>query len=57
VKYDTHLEAPVAHAIVTGVLDKDKIPPELLEHLAKWLKFYEELKAPANTEANRAGRR
>jgi hypothetical protein len=58
VKYDTnHLEAPVAHAIVTGVLGKDKISPELLEHLAKWLKFYEELEAPANTEANRAGRR
>jgi hypothetical protein len=58
VKYDTnHLEAPVAHAIVTGVLDKDQISPELLEHLAKWFKFYEELEAPENTEANRAGRR
>jgi hypothetical protein len=58
VKYDTnHLEAPVAHAIVTGVLHKDQISPELLEHLAKWLTFYEELEPPANTEANRAGRR
>jgi|SRR5919109_1842441 hypothetical protein len=58
VKYDTnHLEAPVAHAIVSGVLDKNKISAELLEHLAKWLKLYEELEAPANTEADRAGRR
>jgi hypothetical protein len=42
-KYDTnHLEAPVAHAIVTGVLARDKIPPELVEHLAAWMKFYED---------------
>jgi NADH dehydrogenase FAD-containing subunit len=41
VKYNTnHLEAPLTHAIVTGVLDKDKIPPELLEHLAASIKFY-----------------
>src|SRR6266511_1096878 len=35
VKYNTtHPAAPLAHAIVTGILDKGKIPPELLEHLA-----------------------
>jgi hypothetical protein len=51
VKYDTnHLEAPVAYAIVTGVLNKDKIPPELFEHLATWIKFYEEREAEANTQ-------
>jgi hypothetical protein len=51
VKYDTnHLEAPVAHAIVTGVLAKDKIPSELLQHLATWIKFYEESEADGNTQ-------
>jgi hypothetical protein len=50
VKYDTnHLEAPVAYAIVTGILAKDKIPSELLEHLATWIKFYEEREADGNT--------
>jgi hypothetical protein len=51
VKYDTnHLEAPVAHAIVTGVLDKNKIPPELLEQLAAWIKFYEDREAAGETQ-------
>jgi hypothetical protein len=46
VKYNTnHLQAPVAQAIVTGVLDKDKIPPELLEHLASSIQFYESIGA------------
>jgi hypothetical protein len=50
VKYDTkHLEAPVAYAIVTGILGKDKIPSELLEHLATWIKFYKEREADGNT--------
>ena len=38
---DSHLEMQVAHAIVTGVLDRAKIPGELLEHLARALSFYE----------------
>jgi hypothetical protein len=51
VKYDTnHLEAPVAHAIVTGVLEKNKIPPELLEQLAAWIKFYEDREAAGETQ-------
>jgi hypothetical protein len=51
VKYNTNqLEAPVAHAIVTGVLDKNKIPPELLEHLAAWIKFYEDREAARETQ-------
>jgi hypothetical protein len=51
VKYNTnHLEAPVAHAIVTGVLDKTKIPLELLEQLAASIKFYEDLEAAGNTQ-------
>ena len=53
VKYNTnHLEAPVAHAIVSGVLDKDKIPPELLEHLAAWIKFYADREAAEDTQEN-----
>jgi hypothetical protein len=49
VKYGTnHLEAPVAYAIVTGILAKDKISSELLEHLATWIKFYEEREADGN---------
>jgi hypothetical protein len=51
VKYNTnHLEAPVAHAIVIGVLDKNKIPPELLEQLAAWIKFYEDREAAGETQ-------
>jgi hypothetical protein len=53
VKYNTnHLEAPVAHAIVTGVLDKDKIPRELLEHLAASIKFYEDREAAGDMQEN-----
>ena len=43
VRYDTsHLEMPVAFAITTGVLPRETIPGELLEHLAGALRFYEE---------------
>jgi hypothetical protein len=53
VKYNTnHLEAPVAHAIVSGVLDKDKISPELLEHLVAWIKFYADREAAEDTQEN-----
>lgn len=42
VRYDTpYLEMSVAHAIVTGVLDRRTIPGELLDHLARALQFYE----------------
>jgi hypothetical protein len=37
----THLEPAVASAIVTGVLRKEEVPPELLQHLAGLLEFYE----------------
>jgi hypothetical protein len=53
VKYNTnHLEAPVAHAIVTGVLDKNKIPLELLEHLTASIKFYGDSEGVGNTLEN-----
>ena len=33
-----------AYAIVTGILDEDEVPAELLEALARPLAFYEDLK-------------
>jgi len=43
VRYNTpHLEMAVAFAITTGVLGRDTIPAELLEHLAEAMRFYEE---------------
>ena len=35
----------VAYAIVTEILDRDTIPKELLEAIAKHLRFYESMKA------------
>ncbi|MBI4519225.1 MAG: hypothetical protein HY701_00185 [Gemmatimonadetes bacterium] len=46
VRYTTpHLEMAVALAITTGVLSRDTIPAELLDHLAGPLRFYEEGRA------------
>ena len=43
VRYNTlHPEMTVAFAITTGVLGREAIPAELLEHLAGALRFYEE---------------
>src|SRR5256712_145001 len=43
VRYDTNqLEAPVAYAIVTGVLDRKAAPAEVLDHVARMIRFYEE---------------
>ena len=42
VRYNTpHLEMTVAYAITMGVLDRQKIPVELRDHLARALEFYE----------------
>jgi Ca2+-binding EF-hand superfamily protein len=42
-KYDnTLLDMAVAHAIRTGVLKKEEVPLELMDHLAPILQFYEE---------------
>ena len=41
----SRLDMPVAYAIVTGVLDRKAVPPELLEHLARAMEFYEEQEA------------
>jgi hypothetical protein len=41
--YNTpHLEMAVAFAITTGVLGRDTVPAEVLEHLAGAMRFYEE---------------
>jgi hypothetical protein len=46
VRYNApHLEMVVAFAITTGVLGRDTIPAELLEHLAGSMRFYEEEQA------------
>jgi hypothetical protein len=46
VRYNTsHLEMPVASAITNGVLGRETIPTELLEHLAGALRFYEDEQA------------
>ena len=37
----TYLDMAVAHAITGGVLDRQTIPAELLDHLARALAFYE----------------
>lgn len=43
VRYNTPpLEMVVAFAITTGVLGRDTIPAELLEHLTGAMRFYEE---------------
>jgi hypothetical protein len=42
VRYNTpHLKMAVAYAITVGVLDRQTIPAELLDHLARALEFYE----------------
>ena len=42
VKYDRPTyRAGVAHALATGIIDKAQVAPELLEHLAGVIDFYE----------------
>jgi hypothetical protein len=42
VRYNSRmLEPVVAYAIVTGVLDRTKVPPEVLDFLARAIQFYE----------------
>ena len=46
VRYNTpHLDMVVAYAITVGVLDRQTIPIELLDHLARALAFYESQQA------------
>ena len=53
VRYNTpHLEIPVAFAITTGVLGRETIPAELLEHLAGALRFYEEARVDIVSSGN-----
>ena len=49
VRYNTpHLEMAVAFAITTGLLARDTIPGELLEHLGGAMRFYEGEQAPTD---------
>jgi hypothetical protein len=46
VRYNTpQLEMAVAFAITTGLLSRDTIPAEVLDHLAGPMRFYEEERA------------
>ena len=41
VKYDRRLlNSSVAQAIATGIIKRDSVPPEVLEHLAGVIEFY-----------------
>jgi len=41
-KYATnHLEPAVAFAVATGILRREELPPELLQHAAGLIEFYE----------------
>jgi len=45
-RYNTnHLEAAVAYAIVTGVLGREAVPAEVLDHVAGMIQFYEDEQA------------
>ena len=42
VRNDTNdIEAPVAYAIVTGVLDRKEVPAEVRDHVARLIQFYQ----------------
>jgi hypothetical protein len=41
-KYATnHLEPAVGFAVATGILRREEVPPELLQHVAGLIQFYE----------------
>jgi hypothetical protein len=40
------LELPVAYAIHHGILQREKVPQELLDYLSRHLQFYEEDEKP-----------
>lgn len=45
-RYNTNdLEAPVAHAVVAGILDRAAVPTAVLDHVARMIHFYESERA------------
>jgi hypothetical protein len=40
------LDLAVAHAIVTGVVDRGQVPDELIDHLRRTIEFYETEASP-----------
>ena len=51
-----HLEMTVAYAITAGILDRQTIPAELLDHLARALAFYESQAGDVVRGLDRGGR-
>ena len=41
----------VAHALASGILDKEKVPRELLDHLRSQIEYWEQRETPAPDEA------
>ncbi|HEY7676429.1 MAG TPA: hypothetical protein VIG69_05125 [Candidatus Methylomirabilis sp.] len=41
------LELPVAYAATSGILDRSKMPPELLEYLGRAIAIYEARRPPS----------
>ncbi|MCI0489210.1 MAG: hypothetical protein L0229_21675 [Blastocatellia bacterium] len=39
------IDMAVAYAIVNGILNRDDLPDELLQHLERAMEFYEEMRA------------
>src|ERR687897_2201913 len=36
-----HLEPAIGFAVATGILRREELPSELLEHVGGWIQFYE----------------
>jgi hypothetical protein len=36
-----HVEPAVAFAVATGMIRREELPSELLEHITNWIQFYE----------------
>ena len=36
-----HREPAIGFAVATGVIQRQELPPELLQHVAGWVQFYE----------------
>src|SRR3990172_1874377 len=50
-------ESTIAHAIVAGIFDRNKVPPELLEHLANLISLNFHTTGSANAIGLRVARR
>lgn len=47
-KYATnHLEPAIGYAVATGILQREELPPDLLEHVAALVEYYEVDRSPS----------